>query len=290
MYHNVQYHVVFFQPCPCSWYPPVSLYIHLYSLRSTPKSKHADTDRDWLVFVASFEPGTQEEHWYSKGYKGMLNLVDVQKLSPSKSTAGTHLDIKSGAQFEYIRTFVVMPLHHEDSGSLALSVAVCLSNFLAQQLGSGKAPCVLRIKTDKFCRLKKRKYIELSHQPLALLKQSSPKLWRCGQTANEISETSARNIRSQPWCDTAGEKLIKRQLFQPAPFAPGLSAHQHLPGFSPPRGGLSSWHHPRACRLQEDSDVPSKNIYHKPPAGSKTLLSSSLFYFSLSSSPLSFIL
>ena len=37
--------------------------IHLYSLRSTPKSKHVDTDHDWLVFVASFEPGTQEEHW-----------------------------------------------------------------------------------------------------------------------------------------------------------------------------------------------------------------------------------
>ena len=73
--------------------------IHLYSLRSTPKSKHVDTDHDWLVCVASFEPGTQEEHWY---YKGMFNLVDVQKLSPSNSTAGTRLDIKSGGQFEYI--------------------------------------------------------------------------------------------------------------------------------------------------------------------------------------------
>ena len=87
----------------------------------------------------------------------MLNLVDVQKLSPSNSTAGTHLDIKSGSHVEYLRTFVVMSLHHEDSGSLALSVAVCLTNFLAQQLGSGKAPCVLQKKTDEFCRSKKPK-------------------------------------------------------------------------------------------------------------------------------------
>ena len=75
----------------------------------------------------------------------MLNLVDVQKSSRSKSTAGTHLDIKSGSQFEYIHC---MSFGATDSGSLALSVAVCLSNVLAQQLGSGKAPCVLQMKTD----------------------------------------------------------------------------------------------------------------------------------------------
>ena len=51
--------------------------------------------------------------------KGMLNSIDVQESSPSNSTAGAHLDIKSGSQFEHKRIFVVMPLHHEDSGSLA---------------------------------------------------------------------------------------------------------------------------------------------------------------------------
>ena len=130
-----------------------------------------------------------------------------------------------------------MPLHHEDSGSLALSVAVCLSKFLAQQLASGKAPCILQIKTDKLCRLKKHKYIEFSHQPLALLKHSPPTCWRCSQTANEISETSvcktiqeaSLSVTQQVKTDQKNSKVFQPSAVRARPhsFRPGIFQDLH---------------------------------------------------------------